>query len=825
MRIANLPYIYAADPTKGRPIFNGSIYIGQPDLDPSIPANQIAVSGQQESGAIVALAQPIETGAGGVPLYNGSPVVLIIDQSPFSILVNDNIGSQKYYQARANSFEIPISDTETSLTVDTLKGASNSLETLTGMSHGQVVSTKGYWDIGDGGHGTYRYDSSSSAAVNGGTVINAAGGAGRWLLLVGSNSDAEQWGVYSDETTDSSTSIATALNSGIKINFSRRDYVYESTTNPVLTNGLGIDGSVFVGKEYRDTLKFNRDNFNLVGLHHNHQEDTNTKLGTNGAITSGVILPPPISTATINSRVDVIAHWYQDFGLEYTRDGNGSNGSLTWYYWTWAHYSGSAYDAQRHPWMGWYRGDDANVLDWQCYWMREAGVKAVTLVPSSDIDVSTWNDSTDKYYWLYQLFNNAPNFKGLKYIMWGKYTGSAAAIQAQWEYVIDNIYAPYNNFYCVEKNGYLYPAFYVFEGANLFSNLGGTQAQFLTFCQSIKAKFVALGYKGVAILLRHPNSNVSIDRKVFEDSDIMVFSCDYAGHGAWLDTGSNTIPNHDAVSSYSDLVDSWEPTYGKPNWTISTSYAVNDVITYKRWIWMCTSAHTSSADDTPGEGKSQSTHWRKMGPCDRDIASIPLSKYAVSPHPSAGSTYFGAAGTTPELFRKLLSKAIDYAITKGGAPMVCLYNVSEWAEGGPGLQPNMADGFGYLDAVRDCLTYQSEKALPYWAQPETDYVKNQFVAATSTISAEPKSLRLSTDAARTMTSTPTIAAGVDGQILRITNINTNTSHTVTFQDNATLANSNLFLTATTVAIAPYDTIIFEYISGKGWVQIGFTNVL
>jgi hypothetical protein len=36
---------------------------------------------------------------------------------------------------------------------------------------------------------------------------------------------------------------------------------------------------------------------------------------------------------------------------------------------------------------------------------------------------------------------------------------------------------------------------------------------------------------------------------------------------------------------------------------------------------------------------------------------------------------------------------------EGQPPMVTVYNIGEWAEGGPGLQPNQKDRFGYLQAV------------------------------------------------------------------------------------------------------------------------------
>jgi hypothetical protein len=38
-----LGYQYFPDPTQGRPIFNGKLYIGEPDLDPTIEANRKTV--------------------------------------------------------------------------------------------------------------------------------------------------------------------------------------------------------------------------------------------------------------------------------------------------------------------------------------------------------------------------------------------------------------------------------------------------------------------------------------------------------------------------------------------------------------------------------------------------------------------------------------------------------------------------------------------------------------------------------------------------------------------------------------------------------------
>lgn len=93
-----LPYDYYPDPTRGRPVFEGSIYVGQPDTDPQIVSNQLQVTAVQEDGSAVPIAQPIKTGAGGVPMLNGSPIQLQVS-GEYSIKVLDKYGAQVYYAA------------------------------------------------------------------------------------------------------------------------------------------------------------------------------------------------------------------------------------------------------------------------------------------------------------------------------------------------------------------------------------------------------------------------------------------------------------------------------------------------------------------------------------------------------------------------------------------------------------------------------------------------------------------------------------------------------------------------------------------------------
>ncbi len=88
---------YFADPAQGRPIFNGNVYIGEPDLDPTVEINRITVTVIQEDGTRVPIApsaQPLKTSSGGQILYLNSPVSVVIDQN-YSVTVTDSLGAPK----------------------------------------------------------------------------------------------------------------------------------------------------------------------------------------------------------------------------------------------------------------------------------------------------------------------------------------------------------------------------------------------------------------------------------------------------------------------------------------------------------------------------------------------------------------------------------------------------------------------------------------------------------------------------------------------------------------------------------------------------------
>lgn len=97
LRMAN-PWMQFEDPESKKPLSGGALYVGITGQDPTVAANQKRVYLLQEDGSAIPIGQPISLGAGGVPIYNGSPAVLGVD-GDYSIAVHDSSGAQVYYHA------------------------------------------------------------------------------------------------------------------------------------------------------------------------------------------------------------------------------------------------------------------------------------------------------------------------------------------------------------------------------------------------------------------------------------------------------------------------------------------------------------------------------------------------------------------------------------------------------------------------------------------------------------------------------------------------------------------------------------------------------
>lgn len=149
------PISYFPNPADGRPLSGGKLYIGLPDADPEIPANQKQVYTLQENGSTVAIPQPIYLSPGGTPIYNGANASLYVS-GDYSIKVKDFLNAQRYY--------IPDSSVDSSTEVSVYDTIADM--TAANTTTGALYKTKGYYTIGDGGGGTYL---SKTAADYGGT--------------------------------------------------------------------------------------------------------------------------------------------------------------------------------------------------------------------------------------------------------------------------------------------------------------------------------------------------------------------------------------------------------------------------------------------------------------------------------------------------------------------------------------------------------------------------------------------------------------------------------------------------------------------------------
>lgn len=403
-------------------------------------------------------------------------------------------------------------------------------------------------------------------------------------------------------------------------------------------------------------LQFDDDG-HLIGLMQNHLEfDERSVAGNYGSLVS-----PPLSRKRFQRRVDVLAYWYNDFGLQCQKLSHVS--WIGWYYWTWNHHgcendaylreiNESAlepYDPARHPLLGFYYGDDAVVLDWQCYWLYEYGVSTVILQNGY---LENWEEPAATAYWIYQLFHNVPNFWNLRYIM-GAPTPwfdesipdtHPEALRKQWRLMLEKTYLTHENYYFMEIDGQRYPVLCAWEEAALLSIFDpqGGAANVREFYLEITRMFQKAGFGGMAILCRNPILELQTpeERTALEKLGLYRYHTSYVG---------NCFPQEmlEDGTTYPEVVQAFDP------------------------------------------------------PADPYLVqSVAVSMISKRPHPSHWRCY----GNTPAWFKKWIDKAVEHLDRNPDMPrMITCYNVSEWSEGGAGLQPNVRDRFDYLKAMKKAL--------------------------------------------------------------------------------------------------------------------------
>ncbi len=213
--IIQLPIPYIGDFSKGRPLFNASIYVGVPELDPEIPANQLQIVGIQENGTEVNLPQPVLTGSGGYPIYNGSPIRLTVDGA-YSLKILGKNNNQIYYFANAfqgDPITISVLGVYTDLTFNTVADAiSGTLPdgSIVSQSVGQTARTLGYYEAGSGGGAEYIIVAGGTGTDDGGSYINTNNGL-QLKLIASRGVTLKQFGAVGNGSTDDVIKIQSAI--------------------------------------------------------------------------------------------------------------------------------------------------------------------------------------------------------------------------------------------------------------------------------------------------------------------------------------------------------------------------------------------------------------------------------------------------------------------------------------------------------------------------------------------------------------------------------------------------------------------------------------
>lgn len=362
---------------------------------------------------------------------------------------------------------------------------------------------------------------------------------------------------------------------------------------------------------------------------------------------------PPLLDTILNKGVNVIAHFYNDFGLKSTAMApNQENGSWKWYDWSWNFTTKETYDPARHPLLGWYQGDDRKTLDWILYWLGKAGVNSLSIVKPSGLDMTNWEAPSNVNHWFYVLMNECKNISSFKIIPWllGAYGRTTDDYDASLNNIVNFINQFPNNINVYTLNGKKYVTIYCWEIEGIrgtFDNYNG-YTNTLGFFRTIANAMQTLGYNGVCILGRHVGTTIPLG--LIEDGIILYES------------------NYSDAQSYTNYYE----------------YANADI-------------------DVTNTNK---------------VLNVMTSCYSSPEHTSA----FNVPGSTPELFQKRVNNSLT-AIQKAGLPnMLTIYNVSEWAEGGPGLIPNMQDGFGYLDALSGAMVTLNNIDAEMLKEETKDYI-------------------------------------------------------------------------------------------------------
>lgn len=127
------------------------------------------------------------------------------------------------------------------------------LQSVAGLPAGTYIQSSGYYAPNDGGSAVYVWNSASTAADNGGTVIAPTGVAtGRWLMLYSGFLSVKCFGAYGNGVTDDSAAILAAEQAAVAASV-----VYPQIATIYFPNGIYIVKTVAILSAYGSTATGN----------------------------------------------------------------------------------------------------------------------------------------------------------------------------------------------------------------------------------------------------------------------------------------------------------------------------------------------------------------------------------------------------------------------------------------------------------------------------------------------------------------------------------------------------------------------------------------
>ena len=253
--VVALPLQYYPDPSIGRPVFNGKIYIGEPDTDPEILANRKSVTLKQEDGSLVVIApeaQPLVTSSGGLVTYNGGYPQVLVDSGQYAIKILNKNDVQVMYVADVAPLYDPVNEIKTYTSVASLRDS-------TGNDAFNVIEVESYYEITypstegpKGGHKRHRTGGTNTSPTVGSPVAVSTIGTGTQAGYVW-DGDGVEWEITVDQQVTVYAFGAITGDSNNNASAIEDAFTYmEGTGNKIITpdGGFGVHRQLEITSDF-----------------------------------------------------------------------------------------------------------------------------------------------------------------------------------------------------------------------------------------------------------------------------------------------------------------------------------------------------------------------------------------------------------------------------------------------------------------------------------------------------------------------------------------------------------------------------------------------